>query len=303
MYRSKAQGRNAYQAFEPEMQRAIQMRLQLERELRDAIAQDNLVLHYQPQVDCSGTIRGLEALVRWAHPVKGLIMPGEFIGVAEQTGLIVQLSRWVMIQASRDLESMKRRLPAARCPAIAINISANDFRRGGLLDMIQEIAAAPSFQKGDFCLELTEHTVMENHAAVVEIMHCARKLGFSFAIDDFGTGHSSLACLKLLPVDVLKIDRSFVQDILDDANDMVIVQTIIGMAENLGLETVAEGVETMQIHEALRRFGCRYFQGWHCGRPEPMKAIVQRLQNCPTAEAMASTDVVAGDAKEICPTV
>jgi len=251
-----------------------------------------MCLHYQPQVDLSGNIRSLEALVRWRHPDKGLIMPSDFIGVAEQSGLVVHLSRWVILQAFEDIMSIKRALPCEKHPSIAVNISASDFKQNGLLDLLGDLSRAPDFRKGDFQLELTEHTVMENCDAVIEIMHAAQELGFSFAIDDFGTGHSSLAYLKRLPVDALKIDRSFVKVLLDDVNDAVIVQTIIGMAENLGLDIVAEGVEREEIHEALKQLGCRYFQGWHFGCPEPLDAIVQRLRNFHTSEVRASSGAV-----------
>jgi predicted signal transduction protein with EAL and GGDEF domain len=293
MYRAKESGRNGYQVFMPEMQKAIQLRLDMEKQLRYAIANNQMRLDYQPQVDLSGNIRSLEALVRWQHPEKGLIMPNEFIRVAEQSGLVVQLSRWVIMQAFQDITSLKRALPAGRHPSIAVNISANDFRHADLLAVLRQLSRSPGFQPGDFRLELTEHTVMENYDGVIEIMHSAQALGFSFAIDDFGTGHSSLAYLKRLPVEVLKIDRSFVKDVLNDVNDAVIVQTIIGMARNLGLDTVAEGVETKEIHEALKRLGCRYFQGWHFGRPEPLDAIIQRLQNCQTTQAHVDSAVPA----------
>jgi diguanylate cyclase (GGDEF)-like protein len=293
MYRAKENGRAGYQIFVPEMQRAIRLRLYLEKELRHAIANDQMRLHYQPQVDLSGNIRSLEALVRWEHPDKGLIMPNDFIGVAEQTGLVVELSRWVIMRAARDMMTIKRSVPADKCPSMAINISANDFRRGAILDLLGYLSGSAGFQKGDFRLELTEHTVMENYEAVIQIMRTAQELGFSFAIDDFGTGYSSLAYLKRLPVDVLKIDRSFVKDLLDDVNDAVIVQTIIGMAGNLGLDTVAEGVETAEIHEALKELGCQNFQGWYFGSPEPLDCIVRRLRSSQRTEAHTDSGALA----------
>jgi diguanylate cyclase (GGDEF)-like protein len=279
LYRAKERGRNGYQVFMPDMQRAIQRRLDMERELRYGIANEQMRLHYQPQVDASGRIRSLEALVRWEHPRRGLILPQEFIGIAEQTGLVVALSRWVVMRAFEDLVSIKRAFPARQHPSMAVNISANDFRHDSLLVLLREVSRSPGYQNGDFRLEITEHTVMENHDVVIEIMRFAQQLGFHFAIDDFGTGHSSLAALKRLPVDLLKIDKSFVKGILDDPNDAAIVRTIIGMAKNLELDTLAEGVETEDVHETLKRFGCSYFQGWHFGSPEPIDAVVRRLRN------------------------
>jgi EAL domain-containing protein (putative c-di-GMP-specific phosphodiesterase class I) len=236
-------------------------------------------LHYQPQVDVSGEIQSLEALLRWQHPVKGLILPNDFIAVAEQSGLIVELSRWVITQAFCDMLAIKRAMSGGAYPTVAVNISTTDLRQDGFLQLLRGISGTSGFQDGDLRLELTEHTLMENYEAVIEIMHRAHDLGFSFAIDDFGTGHSSLAYLKRLPVDMLKIDPSFVKDILDDPNNAVIIRTIIGMAGNLGLETVAEGVETAEAYRALLYHGCRRFQGWHFGRPEPLDSIIAQLRH------------------------
>jgi diguanylate cyclase (GGDEF)-like protein len=299
LYRAKEKGRNGYQVFMPDMQKAIQLRLTMERELRYGIANDQMRLDYQPQVDASGHVLSLEALVRWEHPRRGLILPNEFIGIAEQTGLVVALSRWVVMQAFQDLMSIRQAFPAASAPSMAVNISANDFRQDSLLPMLRELSRSPGFQRGDFRLELTEHTLMENYDGVIGIMRHAKTLGFSFAIDDFGTGHSSLAALKRLPVDVLKIDSSFVKDILNDSNDAVIVQTIIGMAENLELDTIAEGVETEKAYEALKRLGCRYFQGWYFGSAEPLAGILRRLKQEPATGRDADAGIPVRSASTV----
>ncbi|MBK9020800.1 MAG: EAL domain-containing protein [Sulfuritalea sp.] len=276
MYQAKAAGRNALRFFDPEMQAAVSARAALDADLRRAVAEGQFVLHFQRQVDTVGLTTGVEALVRWRHPVRGMVHPAEFIRQAEETRLIVPLGRWVLEAACRQLAVWSRHEDLARL-TIAVNVSGRQFHQPDfveqVIDVLQETGANPRRLK----LEVTESVLLQDIEEVVAKMTVLKAEGLSFSLDDFGTGYSSLLYLKRLPLDELKIDYSFVHDVLKDANDAVIASTIIGLGQSLGLAVIAEGVET----EAQRRFlaakGCHAYQGNLFGAPGPADDIFAEL--------------------------
>ena len=281
MYSAKESGRDTTQLFLPSMQAAVDERLKIERGLRHALAHGGLELYYQPQVADDGKLIGAEALARWKHPEHGLVSPAQFIRIAEETGLIYQLGDWVLRRACDDLA----RLSADADLHISVNISPKQFREAGFVERVRVILADTGAPPERLTLEITESVVIDNIEQTVERMHTLKALGISFSVDDFGTGHSSLAYLKRLPLDTLKIDQSFVRDIGTDPNDAVIVDTIIVMARHLGMEVIAEGVETDEALRFLLSKGCRQFQGYLFGKPEPIEALRSRLHTPQAVEA------------------
>ena len=281
MYSAKENGRENSRLFLPVMQAAVDQRLRIERGLRQAIGNDQLELYYQPQVTTDGRITGAEALVRWNHPEQGLVSPGEFIGVAEETGLIYQLGDWILRRACSELAQ----LGEVKAVHISVNISPKQFRESGFVERVKLILAETGAPPHLLTLEITESLFIDNIGQTVERMRLLKAMGISFAIDDFGTGHSSLAYLKRLPLDTLKIDQSFVRDISTDPNDATIVETIIVMARHLGLAVIAEGVETEEAFEFLQTRGCRQFQGYLFGRPGPFHTLCRQLESPPAARA------------------
>jgi diguanylate cyclase (GGDEF)-like protein len=277
MYQAKAHGRDNIQLFLPSMQATVRERLTVEKELRLAIEQEQLRLHYQPQVDSAGQVRGLEALVRWQHPERGLILPGDFIPIAEESGLILPLSDWVFGRVCQDIHRLIRTYGKTDCPVISFNLSPREFRRPDFVDWLKRSLTRHQVPAHCLCIEITESSAMEHVEQVISKMQEVRDLGVAFSIDDFGTGYSSLAYLKRLPVDSLKIDRSFVRDILVDANDAVIVETILSMARHMGIHTVAEGVETEEVRTFLEAKGCWLFQGWLFGKPCSLETLFPRV--------------------------
>ncbi|WP_374278897.1 EAL domain-containing protein [Azonexus sp.] len=266
MYHAKAAGRNNYQFFAAEMNRATAERLDIERKLRHALLRNELCLEFQPQLH-AGTQEptGVEALVRWHHPADGMISPDRFIPVAEETGIIVQIGEWVLINACRE---MKHWIDAGLKPLrIAINVSARQLRRRDFCETVAGALAESGLPPELLELEITESSVMENPEEAIQIMERLGRMGVSLAIDDFGTGYSSLAYLKLFPIDHLKIDRSFVRDIELDLNDRAIAFGTIALAHSLGLNVIAEGVETADQLELLRANGCDEVQGYLFSRP------------------------------------
>jgi diguanylate cyclase (GGDEF)-like protein len=277
MYRAKELGRDNVQLFLPSMQAAVDRRLEIERDLRWAIGNDELELYYQPQVIACGRLVGAEALVRWNHPSRGLISPADFIGIAEESGLIYQLGDWVLRRACEQLADLGR----ASQLHLSVNISPKQFREQNFVERVRKILAETGAPPELLTLEITESLVIDDIEQTVQRMRILKTLGLSFAMDDFGTGHSSLAYLKRLPLDTIKIDRSFVHDIESDPNDAVIVETIIVMSHHLGLEAIAEGVETHAALAFLRSKGCERFQGYLFGRPEPFGELLLRLVDGP----------------------
>ncbi|MDO8930876.1 MAG: EAL domain-containing protein [Rhodocyclaceae bacterium] len=266
MYHAKQHGRNAYHFFAADMNTAATERLMMETQLRAALDRNEMRLVYQPQVDlASGEVVGVEALVRWHHPERGLVSPLQFIPVAEETGLIVPLGAWILDEACRQAVAWtKAGLPPVR---IAVNLSAHQFRDRNLAHQVAATLARTGLAANRLELEITESAVMENAAQAIETLRALRDQGIQLAIDDFGTGYSSLAYLKRFPLSRLKIDRSFVMDLEQDANDVAIVRSIVALAHTLGLAVIAEGIETAAQLAMLKDFACAEGQGYLFSRP------------------------------------
>jgi len=278
MYHAKGQGRNNLQYFTAELNAAASERLLLERELREALKQNQLELHYQPQfaADADDFVRpqAVEALVRWRHPQRGLVPPGRFIPVAEESGLIEAIGNWVLDEAGRQLAEWKRAGIGPR--RVAVNISVHQLRNGGLVERVGNILKNHHLAHDELELEITESAAMSNPASAIEQLEALRHLGVTLAIDDFGTGYSSLAYLKRLPIQILKLDQTFVRDIETDENDAAISAATLALAHSLGLKVVAEGIETEGQSRFLRAHGCDLLQGYLYGRPEPAATLAAR---------------------------
>jgi len=276
MYFAKSQGRGNCQFYTSDMNRRAVDRVELETELRDAIHKQQLLLHYQPQVDTvSGRICGVEALVRWNHPKRGMVSPASFIPIAEETGLINSLGTWVLNEACRELQRWHE--SGVRGVRMAVNLSARQLRQSNLLDIITRALLEQHLIGEDLELELTESVVMQDPEMAIGVFKDLRSMGIHLAIDDFGTGYSSLSYLKLLPINRLKLDRSFVKDIEHDPNDAAISAATIALAHNLGLQVIAEGVETVKQQEFLREKQCDQLQGFALGKPMPGEAMLVLL--------------------------
>jgi EAL domain-containing protein (putative c-di-GMP-specific phosphodiesterase class I)/GGDEF domain-containing protein len=253
------------------------------RELRQAIAQDQLFILYQPKIDLrSGRITGVEALTRWRHPVHGLIMPDEFIPLAERTGLIVPLALWVLKQS---LDQCRRWRSEGMHLGLAVNLSMWNLDSPELPDHIAALLAAAEIPSGQLELEITESAIMDDPQRIMRTLRGLRELGVQLAIDDFGTGYSSLAYLKKMPVNSIKIDKSFTQNMEGDGDSAVIVRAIVDLAHNLGLKVVAEGVETSAAQEMLVAFGCDEAQGYYFSRPVTAADIRRLLRKLPATAA------------------
>jgi EAL domain-containing protein (putative c-di-GMP-specific phosphodiesterase class I) len=289
MYRAKKVGRNNFQFYSPAMNEEAMERVRIESALRNALARDEFVLHYQPQVNLeSGQIVGMEALIRWQHPELGMVAPNRFISVAEETGLIVPIGAWVMRTACAQTKAWQDAgLGQLR---VAVNLSARQFGAANLLADIAAVLEHTGLAPDRLEIELTESLFMSDVTLAVELLHAMKKLGVSLSIDDFGTGYSSLSYLSRFPIDVLKIDRSFVADITRDASDAAIVASIIALAHNLKLDVIAEGVETREQLEYLRRHGCDQMQGYYFSRPLAAANFEQLLRE--HLEARMGTEAV-----------
>ncbi|CDG83463.1 putative bifunctional diguanylate cyclase/phosphodiesterase [Janthinobacterium agaricidamnosum] len=266
MYYAKNQGKNCYAVFQPEMELRAQKRLRIEANLRRALAGDELYLHYQPQIDLrTGRIVGVEALLRWNCPELGQISPADFIPVAEESGVIIPLGRWVLHTACRQAAAWRKAGLLDSIKHVAVNLSACQTKDSGLMDDIRAILDDTGLPAGFLELEITEGVLMDNVSANVDLMRRIQETGIHLSIDDFGTGYSSMSYLKRLPIDQLKIDRSFVHDLPGEGE--AIATAIIAMAHSLNLTVVAEGVETAQQLQFLRRAGCDNVQGHYFARP------------------------------------
>lgn len=268
LYGVKASGRNNIAFFEPQMQVIVSQRLQLEAELRQALQAGEFRMHYQPQVDArTPNITGAEALLRWQHPELGLIGPGTFMNVLEESGMILDAGHWILQQACDFLARLvDRELIAVDQFSLSINISPRQFRQANFVDQVAAIIARQQVPVQCLKLEITESIMIHNISDTVEKMNELRDMGICFAIDDFGTGYSSLSYLKRLPVDLLKIDQSFINDCTRDSNDAEIVRAIIVMARSLNMELIAEGVETAEQLAFLQQQGCHTYQGFYFSR-------------------------------------
>jgi diguanylate cyclase (GGDEF)-like protein/PAS domain S-box-containing protein len=277
MYQAKKAGRNMLQFFDPQMQENITARVALEGELRRALEYGQFRLHYQIQVGSGNRPLGAEALIRWVHPERGLLSPAVFIPLAEETGIILSLGLWVLETACVQLKQWECS-PLTSDLQLAINVSALQFHQSDFVEQVREALHSSGAKPDRLKLELTESLVLKDIDDTVRKMEALRRLGVRFAMDDFGTGHSSLSSLKRLPLDQLKIDQSFVRDIVVDVDDAIIVQTIIAMANNLGMDVIAEGVETEAQRDFLARHGCPVFQGYLFGKPIPADEFESLLQ-------------------------
>ena len=269
MYKAKAEGRNGVCFFDPAMEAAAMARAALERDLREAIDQQQFVLHYQAQIAEGDQLSGAEVLVRWLHPQRGMVSPLEFIPLAEDTGLILPIGTWVMETACRQLASWADD-PVMAALTVAVNVSARQFQQSDFVEQVVAVLARTGARPQRLKLELTESLLAANLQQIVAKMRALKEVGINFSLDDFGTGFSSLSYLKLLPLDQLKIDQSFVRDVLTDPNDAAIATTIIALARTLGLDVIAEGVETDEQRVFLAGAGCHAYQGYLFSRPLPV---------------------------------
>ncbi len=278
MYQAKFGGRNRVVFFEPEMQRNLAVRTQLESDLRHALSDKQFVLYLQPLVNLPGQLLGAEMLLRWQHPQRGLLTPGDFIMAAEETGLILPIGAWVLESACRHLASWKDQA-SMRHLRLAVNISALQFMQPDFVDKLRDLLVLGAFDPSNLTLELSERLVNKEPELVVAKVQQVQTLGVSIAMDNFGTGLSSLTNLRRLPLRQLKIDQSFIKNVADDPNDMIVVQTIIAMATALGLEVVAEGVESEANRAILERNGCVAYQGYLFSRPLPLAEFESKIRS------------------------
>ena len=260
------------------MQNDAFARSALESELQQAVAHQQFELHYQPQLDSQGRVTAAEALVRWQHPERGLVLPGKFIELAEQTGLILPLGQWVMEQACGQLQAWATQ-PGYAHLRLAVNISQLQFRQKDFVAQVLGLIEQNGIQAGLLELEITESMLVEDLSDIIEKMGALRRSGVTFSLDDFGTGYSSLNHLKRLPLNQLKIDQSFVRDVLTDANDASIARTVVALGHNLGLTVIAEGVETAEQHAFLAACGCEFFQGFLFSPALPIAAFERYVQD------------------------
>lgn len=274
MYQAKAAGRNTFRFFDPQLQAAVIARSYLEADLRTALRDDQLQLHFQAQLNADSAIRGAEVLLRWHHPQRGMVSPADFIPVAEESGLILPIGRWVIDKACAQLAEWASH-PLFSQLSIAVNVSSRQFHQDDFVEQVLSALATTGANPQRLKLELTESLLVTNVDDVIAKMSALKARGIAFSLDDFGTGYSSLSYLKRLPLDELKIDQSFVRDTLSDANDAAIVITIIALAESLSLEVIAEGVETEAQRAFLAQNGCNAYQGYLFSRPLPIEAFEQ----------------------------
>jgi len=276
MYRAKDQGRDTYQLYTPAMNATALERLAIENSLRRALAQDELEIHYQPILElASGHVHGVEALLRWRHPERGMIPPSEFIPLAELTGLIVPIGPWVLRTACAQVQVWRQAGDPQLC--LAVNISARQFQQADLVAEVRKALELTALPAQALDLEITESNAMQDPEAATRTLRELKALGVRISIDDFGIGHSSLSSLKRLPIDTLKVDRSFIRDIVSDPDDAAIVTAVLAMAETLKLQVVAEGVETEEQLAFLRERRCGRMQGHFFSPPLPAADCVALL--------------------------
>ena len=276
MHSAKSHGRNNYQIFTEALDAEVQERMAVETGLRLAIKRNELRLVYQPKIDLvSREIIGAEALVRWDHPKRGLVPPGIFIPIAEESGMVGEIGEWVLRAAC---EQVRHWQAMGLTPQIAVNVSARQFQQHDLARLVSESAKDARISPASLEIELTESAIMHNAEASIVAVQKLKQLGVSIAVDDFGTGYSSLSYLKRFPIDLLKIDQSFVRDISSDPNDAAIVRAIITLARNLGMKVTAEGVETEAQLAFLNAYGCQFAQGYLFGKPMPADEFTWRMR-------------------------
>jgi diguanylate cyclase (GGDEF)-like protein len=288
MYKSKDSGRNACRFFDPQMEEMVRARAALDADLRQAIAEEEFELYYQPQIGPGGRIVGAEALIRWKHSERGFIAPADFIPLSEDTGLILPLGNWVLETACKQLAAWANSENLANIH-MAVNVSSRQFQRPEFVDQvlltIERTGANPKLLD----LELTESLMVENVDDVIRKMTALKARGVGFVLDDFGTGYSSLAYLKRMPLDTLKIDRSFVSDVLIDPNDAAIAKTVVALAHVLGLDVIAEGVETVEQRNILAALGCHSYQGFYFSHALPADELEEFVRRSPVRRTPVMT--------------
>ena len=272
MYSAKAAGRNGLCFFDPKMQAVATANAAINMELRQGLRNEEFLLHYQPQVGSEGNMVGVEALIRWSHPQRGMVSPNEFISQAEESGLILPIGKWVLETACAQLAVWATR-PETENLSIAVNVSVRQFRHPEFVDLVMSTIRGMGISAHRLKLELTESLLASNIEITIAKMGILKSAGVTLSIDDFGMGYSALSYLKHLPLDQLKIDRSFIKDLLSDPNDAAIARTIIGLAQSLGLGVMAEGVETQDQRDFLARHGCHCYQGYLFCRPLPIEEL------------------------------
>ncbi len=267
MYSAKALGKGRYQVYKPELQMAVVERLERTVDLQRAVDNREFEVHYQPILSLEGShTQGLEALVRWRHPERGLLAPSEFIFLAEETGLIVPLGRWILDTACHQVREWQARYPTEPGLCVNVNISIRHFQHDDFVEHVSGALADSGLDPQFLVLELTENVLLQESDSVIERMQELKEVGVAFAMDDFGTGYSSLSYLKRFPIDILKVDKAFVEDIVEDG---VLANTIIQLGNTLKLQTVAEGIEQARQLDTLRGYGCQFGQGFYLGKPLP----------------------------------
>jgi EAL domain-containing protein (putative c-di-GMP-specific phosphodiesterase class I) len=277
MYQAKDAGRNVVHFFDPAMQLAVETHAAIEADLRRALSGKQLRLYFQVQVDSDYRPMGVEALVRWVHPKRGMVSPAQFIPIAEESSLILDIGQWVLETACRQLAAWSKS-KLTRDLTIAVNVSGQQFRLHDFVDKVEAALRSRHVDPSRLKLELTESVILNDVADVAAKMQALKALGVKLAMDDFGTGYSSLSYLKRLPLEQLKIDQSFVRDIADDPSDAVMVQTIIDMAQNFSLNVIAEGVENEAQLGFLKQNGCMAYQGYLFGKPVPVDEFEALLE-------------------------
>jgi len=282
MYQAKKEGRNTLRFFDTQMQEAINARAVLETELHRALREHQFQLYYQIQVDNAQHPLGAEALIRWIHPDRGILFPAQFIQLAEDTGQIIAIGTWVLEAACAQLKAWQENTNTCDL-VLAVNVSAKQFQQACFIEQVHDAVKRHAIDPKLLKLELTESSLVSNVEETIITMNKLRKIGIHFSLDDFGTGYSSLQYLKRLPLDQVKIDQSFVRDIASDSSDKAIIRTILAMAYSLGLEVIAEGVETEAQRQLLLKKGCKYYQGFLFGKPVPIEQFEKLLDDAMNA--------------------
>ncbi len=286
MYRAKDGGRNRVRFFQPEMQRIAERRLQLQEGLNRATSENQLALYAQPLLDENRQVFAAEILLRWQHPVEGLLTPGHFIRLAEETGQILEIGEWVLRDSCRFLADQHRSEATQRLQHLSVNISQRQFQHPRFVTMVEDILRGSGAPPECLTLELTESILMTNVEDAIDKMQHLKALGVKFALDDFGTGYSSLSYLHRLPLDMIKIDRSFVKDAIHNPSSAKIVATIIHLAESLGLGVIAEGVENEHHLQLLKQIRCTGYQGYLFGKPQPLAELARQIEQSMTRLAV-----------------